>query len=83
MICGSYRENLLTEGYPTGYEETIIDHGKVSKYFKNTDAQTVLMYYPSKLLMKEYEGYDIQMFNKYGIRTNNFNSCAEVMIANF
>lgn len=81
--CGIYHENLLTEGRSVGPEETIIDHKKVFNFFKNTSTQTLLLYRPTKSLLRLYKDYEIEMYTKNGIRTSNVEDCAEVLIANF
>lgn len=83
MTCGRYSENLLAAGQPLGPEETAIDHKKISNFFKSAARETVLLYYPSKTLMKEYGGYNIKMLNKYSMPTSNIENCTEVHIANF
>ena len=81
--CGTYNENLFIDGRSVGPEETIIDHKKVFNFFKNTSTETLLLYRPTKSLLRVYKDYEIEMYTKNAMRTDNLEECTEVLIANF
>jgi hypothetical protein len=83
IIGGRYSHNLFEEGKPAGPEETKLYHDKIKKHFESTAGRTVLVYHYSVGVMKAYRTYNIRMMNKWGRPTEDRESCAEVIIANF
>ena len=81
--AGRYSMNLFEEGKSFGLEETKIYHKKIKDFFDTTNKKVVLLYHWSPQVHEWYKGYDLKMYNKWGVHTLNQEDCSEVVIANF
>lgn len=83
LPIGQFSANLFEEGKSAGLEETKIYHKKIKEFFVTTNKKTILLYYGCPRIFDWYKDYNLKMYNKWGVETDQRSSCKEVVIANF
>ena len=83
LPVGAYSFNLFEHGKNRGPDTTLIDHRSIHEGLKNIDKKWLILYKKHNALFKLYEDHNIMMIDKYGRKTNNKDTCEELIIANF
>ena len=81
--AGRYGLDLLTEGMPTGLEETRVNHRRLEKWFKKNSRNCIIVYFKHNQIFKKYKDYNMTMIDKFGRVTSDKDRCEEIVIVNF
>jgi hypothetical protein len=83
FVVGKFGYNLLDESYTAGHDQTYVHHHQLLRCLEATDDKWVVLYKKHAAIIEKFEGYNIIMVNKYGRRTDKFDRCEDILIANF
>jgi hypothetical protein len=81
--AGRHQMNLLEKDTKSTFEETMIDHEEVHKFFSNTTHKTLVVYEYSPSIAKMYQQYNQYIVDKWGRQTETNKFAEELIIANF
>lgn len=83
LPIGDFSYNLFDQGKNIGPDMYLFDHNKIKKLVVEMDKKWSLVYNTHPALFKIYKDYHIIMIDKYGNKTQEKNSCTELIISNF
>ena len=83
LPIGDFSYNLFDQGKNIGPDMYLFDHNKIKKLVVEMDKKWALVYNTHPALFKIYKDYHIIMIDKYGNKTQEKNSCTELIISNF
>jgi site-specific DNA-adenine methylase len=83
FVAGRYGYNLLDENYVTGHDRVYIEHRALLQQLQQLDDKWVVLYKKHSAILEKFKGYNLIMVNQYGRKTDNFDACEDMLIANF
>lgn len=83
ITAGDYRYNFFDYGQNYGPDMVMINHKNIKTALDNTDSKWILVYNKHPAVFKLYEKYNITMIDKRGNKTDNRDTCSEIVVNNF
>ncbi len=81
--AGKFGLNLFEHGKSVGFEMTPVHHQKLLSQLQTIEHRWVVAYKPHRTVLNLYNKYNIQLVDRYGRETEDFERCEDVLIANF